>query len=195
MSELTKKQIINYKIDTARLIRGSKQSMYISEVIAIPTIMQTRWSQPKTKKSDLGFNKINLRTISRNTTIKNIFCRKNKATAQNIRKWKNKNWYVFFCAQICCRNRKGHIDRNQNKENERQTEIEKHPDCKFFHRINPVVEGCDIFLEICKIQNYITQSNKEKLKKIAKELLKYISNISKPLKHIRHFVEKILPTL
>ena len=35
---------------------------------------------------------------------------------------------------------KGHIDRNQNKENERQTEIGKHPDCKFFHRINPDVE-------------------------------------------------------
>ena len=42
MNELTKKQIRNYKIDTARLIRGSKQSMYISEVIAIPIIMQTR---------------------------------------------------------------------------------------------------------------------------------------------------------
>ena len=32
---------------------------------------------------------------------------------------------------------KGHIDRNQNDENERQTKIEKHSDCKFFHRINP----------------------------------------------------------
>ena len=60
---------------------------------------------------------------------------------------------------------KGHIDRNQNKENKRQTKTEKHPDCKFFHRINPVVEGCYIFLEICKIQNYITQSNEGKQKK------------------------------
>ena len=32
---------------------------------------------------------------------------------------------------------KVHIDRNQNDENERQTKIEKHSDCKFFHRINP----------------------------------------------------------
>ena len=32
---------------------------------------------------------------------------------------------------------KGHIDRNQNDENERQTKIEKHSHCKFFHRINP----------------------------------------------------------
>ena len=91
---------------------------------------------------------------------------------------------------------KVHIDRNQNKENERQAQIEKHPDCKFFHRINPDVEGFDIFLEISKIQNYITHSNEEKLKsKFAEELLNYISSISKPLKYIRYFVEKILPAL
>ena len=91
---------------------------------------------------------------------------------------------------------KGHIDRNQNKENERQAKIWKHPDCKFFHRINLDVEVFDIFLEISKIQNCITKSNEEKLKsKFAEELLNYISNISKPLKHIRYFVEKILPRL
>ena len=44
----------------------------------------------------------------------------------------------------------GHIDRNQNEENERQTKIEKHPDCKFFHRVNPDVEDFYIFLEISK---------------------------------------------
>ena len=60
-------------------------------------------------------------------------------------------------------------------------------------RINPDVEGFDIFLEIRKIQNYITQSNEEKLKsKLAEELLNYISSFSKPLKHVRYFVEKIL---
>ena len=91
---------------------------------------------------------------------------------------------------------KRHIYRNQNEENERQTRIEKHPDSKFFHRINPDVEGFDNFLEISKIQNYITQSNEEKLKiKFVEELLNYISTISKPLKHIRCFVEKILPTI
>ena len=30
--------------------------------------------------------------------------------------------------------------------------------------INPDAEGFDIFFEISKIQNYITQSNKEKIK-------------------------------
>ena len=47
-----------------------------------------------------------------------------------------------------------------------------------------------------EIQNYITQSNEEKLKgNFAEELLNYILSISKPLKHIRYFAEKILPTL
>ena len=36
MNELTKQQIIKYKIDRERLIKGSKQSMYVSKVIAIP---------------------------------------------------------------------------------------------------------------------------------------------------------------
>ena len=48
----------------------------------------------------------------------------------------------------------GHIDRNQNNENERQIKIEKYSDCKFFHKINPNVEGFHIFLEISKIQTY-----------------------------------------
>ena len=59
---------------------------------------------------------------------------------------------------------KCHIDRNQNEENEKQTKIEKHSDCKFFHRINPDVEGYNIFLEISKMQNYITKSNENEIK-------------------------------
>ena len=85
-----------------------------------------------------------------------------------------------------------HIHRNQNEENEKQIKIEEHLNCKF-NRINRDVEG---FLEISKIRTYITQSNKEKIKsKIPKELLIYVSDVSKPSKHIRYFVKKIPPTL
>ena len=59
---------------------------------------------------------------------------------------------------------KCHIDRNQNEENEKQTKIEKHSDYKFFHRVNPDVEGYNIFLEISKMQNYITKSNENEIK-------------------------------
>ena len=60
--------------------------------------------------------------------------------------------------------KKGHTDRNQDEEDERQIKKEKHSDCNFFHRINPDAEGFDIFLEISKIRNYNIQSNEEKLK-------------------------------
>ena len=85
---------------------------------------------------------------------------------------------------------KGHLDRNQNKENERQIKTEKRLNCKF-HRINLDAEHFYIFVEISKIQNYITKSNEEKMKsKFARELLSYMSSISKPLKYNRYFIKK-----
>ena len=62
MNEDTKQQIRKFKIDRSRLIKGSQESMYVSEVIVIPIIMQTRLSKAETIKfrSDLGFNQINL---------------------------------------------------------------------------------------------------------------------------------------
>ena len=66
---------------------------------------------------------------------------------------------LIFAVEI---DEKEHTDKNQNDKNEKQTKIEKHSDCKFFHRINPDAEDFDIFLEISKIKNYIIQSNEEK---------------------------------
>ena len=62
MNELTKPQIRKYKIDRARLFKGSKHSMSVHEKIAIFIIMQNRLSNLKPIKfrSDLGFNQINL---------------------------------------------------------------------------------------------------------------------------------------
>ena len=51
MSDLTKQQIRKYKIDRAKLIKGSKHYMYIHEDILIPIIMQSRLSDSKTIKS------------------------------------------------------------------------------------------------------------------------------------------------
>ena len=58
MNKLTKPQIRKYKIDRARLIKGSEKYMYVHEVIAIPIIIQTRLLKPETIKfrADLGFN-------------------------------------------------------------------------------------------------------------------------------------------
>ena len=71
---------------------------------------------------------------------------------------------------------KGHIDRNQNNVFETQIKIEKLLNGKF-HRINPDAKNFDIFVEISKIQNYITKSNKDKMKKtFTRELLSYMSS-------------------
>ena len=97
MIGLTEQQIRKYKIDRAKLIKGSKCYMYVHEDIAVTIIMQSRLSDPKTIKfrSDLGFNQINLilkkKIISSNIIIKSIFCRKNKAVAQSFKKRKIKN--------------------------------------------------------------------------------------------------------
>ena len=87
-----KKQIRKYKIDKSRLIKGSEQSMYVHEVIAIPIIMQTRLSKPETIKfrSDLGFNQINLILKKEQSVVipllKAFSAKKNKATAQSLKK-------------------------------------------------------------------------------------------------------------
>ena len=62
MSELTKVKIRKCNIDKWSLIKGGEQSMYVYEVIAISTIMETRLSKPETIKfrSELRFNQINL---------------------------------------------------------------------------------------------------------------------------------------
>ena len=62
ISDLTKQKIRKYKIDRARLIKGSKHSMYVSQDILVTIIMQSKLSNLKTIKfrADLGFNEINL---------------------------------------------------------------------------------------------------------------------------------------
>ena len=202
MSEVTKQQIRKYKINRSILIKGSKDSMYVHEEILISIMMQKRLSNPEIIKfrSDLGFNQINLILTKEQSVViplwKPFSAEKIKLQHKALEKERVRTDMYFseqkFAVEV---DEKGHIGRNQNEENERQRKIEKHSDCKFFRRIIPDVEGFDVFLEISKIQNYITQSNKEKLKsKFSKELLNYICSISKPLKHKRYFSEKILPT-
>ena len=81
-------------------------------------------------------------------------------------------------------------------------------------RANPDAANFDMNQLINQICKYINQSNKEKLEKekeveikklknkikeqkskFAKELLSYVSSISMPVKHIKYFVKKILPSL
>ena len=56
----------------------------------------------------------------------------------------------------------GHTDRNQNEENERQTKIEKHPDCKFFTGLILMQRGLIFFLKLVRYK--ITSINQTKKK-------------------------------
>ena len=83
-------------------------------------------------------------------------------------------------------NEKGHTDRDEKKENEREEKIKKEFGCKFI-RINPSAENYDIFVEIGKIKDYIAQSNEEaKIKEIKENLEKKEGKI----KEIKEKLEK-----
>ena len=113
-----------------------------------------------------------------------------------------------------------HESRNFNYEKSRQLKIESHGITII--RTNPDATDFDMNkLLINQIYKHISQSNKEKLEKekevkikklsnklkeqenkikeqkskFAKELLSYVSSISMPVKHMKYFFKKILPTL
>ena len=70
-----------------------------------------------------------------------------------------------------------------------------------FIRINPDPDASfDLDAEIAKIYNYINESLVKLAvnlaeKSLKEKLLNFISSISKPLKYIKYFIKKILPTL
>ena len=217
MNDLTKQQIRKYKIDRARLIKGSKHSMYVHEDILIPIIMQSRLSDSKTIKfrTDLGFNQINLilkKEQSVLESIKDAFEGEDMQTQYTVIGYKIGLYFHKHKLAIQV-DELGHVDRNLNNETERQKALEKKLNCVFI-RINPDEKDFNIFKEINQIYRHISQSKEEskikeqenkikekenKIKKqkskFANELLTYVSSISIPLKPIKYFVKKILPTL
>ena len=170
------------------MIKCSKHSMYVHEDILIPIITQSRLSDLKTIKfrSNLGFDQINLILKKEQSVVipllKAFPAEKIKLQHKTLKNERVRT-DVHFCEHTCAVeiDEKGYTDRNQNKENERQTKAEKHSDCKFFHRINPDKEGFDIFFEISKIQDYIAQSNKEKIKKEKEAQIKELKERLKKL--------------
>ena len=140
--------------------------MYVHENIAITIITQSRLSDSKIIKfrTDLGFNQINLILKKEESVVIPLLtafpAEKIKLQHKAIKNERVRTDMYFsdhkFAIEI---DEKGHTDRNQDEENERQAKIEKHSHCKYFHRINPDAEGFNIFLEISKIKDYITQSS------------------------------------
>ena len=117
------------------MIKGSKHFMYVHEDIFFPIIMQSRLSDSKTIKfgADLGFNQINLILTKKQSVVislsKAFSAGKIKLQYKSLKNKRLRTDMYFsehkFAVEI---EKKGHTDRNQDKENERQTKIEKHSD-------------------------------------------------------------------
>ena len=81
----------------------------------------------------------------------------------------------------------------------RQKKLEEHLKCTFF-RINPDKENFHIFLQLDKIESYISESNKEPTKESIKKSkrlleLKFEKYNSIKRKCLKWIVKKILPTI
>ena len=132
MGDLTKQQIRKYRIDRAKLIKGSKDSMYVHEDILISVILQSRLSNSKTIKfrADLGLNQIDLILKKEQSVVipllKAFSAEKIKLQHKAL-KYKRLRTDMYFSEHKCAVkiDAKGHTDRNQDKESERQTKNRK----------------------------------------------------------------------
>ena len=113
--------------------------MYVHEDILIPIKMQSRLLDSKTIKfrADLGFNQVNLILKKEQSVLipllKSFSAEKIKLQPKALKNEALRTDMYFseykFAVEI---GEKRHANRSQDKENERQKNIEKHSDCKFF---------------------------------------------------------------
>ena len=114
--------------------------------------MQSRLSDPETIKcrSDLWFNQINMMLKKEQSVVIPLlkaFYAENIELQHIILENETVRTDMYFSEhkRVVENDKKGHADRNQNEGNKRQIKIEKHPNCKFFHSINPDAEKFDFF--------------------------------------------------
>ena len=99
----------------------------------------------------------------------------------------------------------GHLDRNEEDETKRRKKLEERFRCTF-DWINPDKENFDIFVELGKIESYISESNKKLTEESTKKsLINDLSKILLELKFKKHnsiksncvkwIVKKILSTV
>ena len=106
--------------------------MYVHEVFAIPIIMQIRLSKLETIRliSHLRFNQINSILKNEHSVVipllKAFPTEKIKLQHKALENERVKTVMLFYEQELVVKiDKKGHIDKNQKKENERQVKIEK----------------------------------------------------------------------
>ena len=120
-------QIRKYKIDKAKLIKGSKLSMYVHKDNLISIIMQSRLSDQKIIKfrADLEFNQVNLMLKKEQSLVillLKAFSAQKKMKLQHkaLKNERVRTDMYFsehkFAVEI---DEKGHIHRNQDEEKQK----------------------------------------------------------------------------
>ena len=156
--------------------------MYTHENIVTPTIMHSKVSTPEAIefRSKLGFNQYDISLSKEELIVPRIMklFPNEKILPQHSVLSYTIDLYFPGHKLVIEIGEKGHTDRDVHKEIGRQKAMENEVDCEFI-RINPDRKDFDIYIEIGKIYNRISESNKKLTKESTKESL--IDKISRRL--------------
>ena len=180
---------------------------YFEEGFAIQIIMDCRTTQAVYFRTRLRFNQydpIMNQEQSILSKIVTVFADEEIILQYHVLGYRIDVYYFKFKLAIKV-DEQGHNDRNIDYEIERQKAIENELGCEFI-RINSAKENFSIFVEIVKIQSYITKSTKKLIEKSTKKslieelsnkllILEFKSNNPIKTKCLKYVIKKILPNL
>ena len=163
----TKEQIKIYKKYGSEFIEGVKH-IYAREDVVTPVIMGARSPKAIKFRAKLGFTQYDITLKKESSVLESImdtFEEENMETQYSVLTYRIDLYFHDYKLAIEI-DEKGHKDRNDDYEIQRQKEIETELSCKFI-RINPHEEN----FSISKVNNKILRHVKESNKKLSKKSL------------------------
>ena len=176
----TKQQIEKYKRNGSK-INGEK-FVHTHEDIIMLIIMSCRISTPRAIefRSRLGFKQHDIKLgkeQSVTSKITKLFSNEQILLQHSVLGYRIDLYFPKHKLTIEV-DGKGHTDRDERKESERDEKTKEEPGCKFI-RINPDEKDYDEYLKFGEINNRISETNKKSAKKLTEKFL--IDKLSKSL--------------
>ena len=162
----TKEQIKKHKKYGSEFIRGVKH-IYAREGVVMPAIMGVRSPKAIKFRAKIGFTQYGIELEKESSVLESImetFEGENMETQYSVLTYRVDLYFHGYKLAIEI-DEKGHKDRNEDYEKQRQKEIETELSCKCI-RINPDQEN----FNISKVNNKIFRHIKESNKKLNKNL-------------------------
>ena len=160
---LTEEQIKKYKRYGKEFI-SNLTGIYIYDDLALSIIIDCRTPTTIEFRSKLRFKQHDIILIKKQsvlTKIMKVFASKEILLQRYVLSYRINLDFLEYKLAIEV-NEKGHKDRDEHKEIERQKAIEEELDCKFI-RINSDEKGFDVDVYISKIHNHIVELSKTSL--------------------------------